>query len=249
MTSFISVYRKQNNHITYRASRFYFQIIFRYIEMAAEDIYIRSFQQSDLPFCRSLLLDAHSDYQTPIEYFEEFAFNGDMVDIQKNYLDIPNAHWWVAVSRSNNEIVGQVSVQPLKLGDPKFYENAISEEYRDQTCELRRMAVSSKCQHQGVGNKLLGTLFSFARTHNYKKVHLTTLRFFTKACKFYEKNGFRPGMINTLGFKKESDNSFHIEPGKTLSDPSELTEEDFEQIKLPPKEAKYIYIQHYEADL
>ncbi|CAF4858722.1 unnamed protein product, partial [Rotaria socialis] len=54
-----------------------------------------------------------------------------MADIEKSYLQVPNAHWWVAVSTEDNRIVGQVALQPLHLGDPSYYKCLPLEE-RDQ---------------------------------------------------------------------------------------------------------------------
>ncbi|CAF1349780.1 unnamed protein product [Rotaria sordida] len=157
-------------------------------------IIIRSYQPSDLSACKATILDGHREYDYDLRFFNQI-FQADMADIEKNYLQVPNAYWWVAVSTDDNRIVGQVAVQPLRLGDPIYYERTPSEE-RDEICELRRMSVAPDSQKHGVGSRLLTTLLNFAREHGYRKVHLTTLTHMNKACAFYEKYGFVKGDID-----------------------------------------------------
>src|SRR2546430_195944 len=124
-------------------------------------IVIRSYQPSDLSACQEIFTAVHLSYNHPMFYINS-TLQTDMADIEKNYLQIPNAHWWVAVSTDDNRVVGHVALSPLKLAETSYY-HELPEEERDQICELRRMAVASDAQRQGVGNKLLSTLIDFAR--------------------------------------------------------------------------------------
>ena len=212
-------------------------------------IIIRSYKPSDLSACKAMLLDSHKEYGDHTEYFEH-AFLTDMADIEKNYLQVPSAHWWVAVSTEDDRIVGQVAVQPLRLGSPIYYEVVPAEE-RDQICELRRMSVISDAQKRGIGARLLTTLLDFARQHGYRQVHLTTLTNMRKACDFYERNGFVKGQTDRFfideamlkGVKQDEVHrrklSVTFKPGDTVP------EEDQRRMKLPVKSSEFFYVQHY----
>src|ERR1700722_1934765 len=166
----------------------------------SSSIVIRTYQPSDLSACQTLFLDAHKEYGHPTKYYTR-VFETDMADIEKNYLQVPNAHWWVAVSTDNNHIVGQVGVQPLRLGDRAYYQQVPVDE-RDQICELRRMAVAPNAQKCGIGFLLLSTVLDFARQHGYRQVHLTNLTSMDKACAFYENHGFVKGRIDRYSLEQ-----------------------------------------------
>ncbi|CAF5118489.1 unnamed protein product [Rotaria sp. Silwood1] len=176
-----------------------------------------------------------------------------MADIEKNYLQVPNAHWWVAVSTDDNRIVGQVALQPLRLGNPFYYQQLPPEE-RDQICELRRMSVAPDAQKYGIGSRLLTTLLDFARQHGYRQVHLSTLTRMSKACSFYEKHGFVKGDIYRFSFDGSNldqlmQHKEHI--WEAFSTPlmfksgDIIPKEDQERMKLPPTKSKYTYSQHF----
>ncbi|CAF1143900.1 unnamed protein product [Rotaria sordida] len=215
-------------------------------------IIIRSYQPSDLSACQALMLDGHKEYDNGMAYYMH-VFQTDMADIEKNYLQVPNAHWWVAVSTDDNRIVGQVAVQPLRLGSPIYYETLPLEE-RDHICELRRMSVVPDVQRHGIGFRLLVTLLDFARQHGYRQVHLTTLASMSKACAFYQKHGFVQGEIHRVSndesnLEKPTQHKEHV--WKSLSNrfifkPGDIIpEEDQQRMKLPPTQSKYEYLQHF----
>ncbi|CAF2133025.1 unnamed protein product [Rotaria magnacalcarata] len=215
-------------------------------------IIIRSYQAADLSACQALIIDANKDYENPVEYYE-LAFQTDMADIEKSYLQVPNAHWWVAVSTEDKRIVGQVALQPLHLGDPLYYKCLPLEE-RDQICELRRMSVHSTVQRLGIGSRLLETLLSFAREHGYRQVHLTTLTNMSKACSYYEKLGFARGDVyrysladvSTSLISKTKEHIGTILPTPVIFKQGDIIPaEDQEHMKLPLTKAKYIYSQNF----
>ncbi|CAF1005601.1 unnamed protein product [Rotaria sp. Silwood1] len=219
-------------------------------------IIIRSYQSSDLSESQNLLLDGHKEYDNPMEYFTH-AFETDMADIEKNYLQVPNGHWWVAVSTDDNRIVGQVAIQPLRLGDPMYYQLVPLEE-RDQICELRRMSVAPDAQRYNIGSRLLKTLLDFARQHGYRQVHLTTATSMSKACAFYEKHGFVKGDIyrfsfedlNLLQHTQDKKHFTEILPKPFIFKPGDIIPaEDQERMKMPPTKSKYGYGQHFFLDL
>jgi putative acetyltransferase len=218
----------------------------------SSSIVIRSYQPSDLSICQTLLLDAHKDYGHPAEYHTH-AFETDMVDIEKNYLQVPNAHWWVAVSTDDNHIVGQVAVQPLRLGDRVYYRQASVDE-RDQICELRRMAVAPNAQKRGIGSLLLSTVLDFARQHGYRQVHLTNLTNMGKACAFYEKHGFVKGRIDRYSLEQiarkqqeQQKNVFadYMSTPVVFEVGAVIPDEDQHQMKLPVTQSKFVYAQHF----
>ena len=175
-----------------------------------------------------------------------------MADISKRYLDVPDGHWWVAVSTDDNRIVGQIAVLPLQVGDPSYYAQA-APEGRDHICELLRMAIDPSVQRQGLGSRLLSTLIDFVRERGYRQIHLTTLKSMKKACAFYEKQGCVKSKIERLpmdGMERETEEDLEnqLSQAKKLTvfeSDVELSDEDRQMINMPPNESKYIYVQHY----
>ena len=214
-------------------------------------IVIRSYQPSDLSACKAIFSKVHRDYDNPVYYIDN-AQKTDMADIEKNYLEIPNGHWWVAVSTDDNRIVGDVAALPLSLGSPPYY-HELPEDQRDQICELLRMAVASDVQKQDIGRKLLSNLISFARDKGYHQVHLTTLANMYKACAFYEKNGFIKGRIERFSFEpswyetsEDHQKIISNRPKPTIFEVgATIPDEDQNLMKISPNQAKFIYIQHY----
>jgi len=218
---------------------------------APSSVVIRSYQPSDQSVCQVIFTAAQLHEYNNSTSFVKYVLQTDMSDIEKNYLQIPNGHWWVAVSTVDNRIIGQVAVLPLHLGDPSYYYQ-LPEEERDQTCELLRMAIVSDAQRQGVGKKLVSTLINFAREKGYHQVHLTTLTNMNKACAFYEKNGFIKGhidrfLLDSVPEKVEDIRTYYssrpkpviFEMGAIISD------EDQRLMKMSPVQSKFLYIQHF----
>ncbi|CAF1626168.1 unnamed protein product [Adineta ricciae] len=203
-------------------------------------IIIRSFQASDLAQCHALFSAGHMSYGNAKEYIDH-AMRKDISDIDKNYMQVTNGHWWVAVSTEDNRIIGQIAILPLKIGDPSFYKTMPDDE-RDRTCELIRLGVAPDAQRLGIGRKLISTLFEFARERGFDQVHLTTLTSMDKACAFYERNDFVKGYI-----EKYSRNDIKGESsGCTILDPNAtIPEEDQRQMKMQLDKAAFLYIQHY----
>ncbi|CAF1087089.1 unnamed protein product [Adineta steineri] len=216
----------------------------------SSSIIVRSYQPSDLSACHELFTEAHRGYNNPMSYINSHL-QGDMADIEKNYLQIPSGHWWVAVSTEDNRIVGQVAVLPMRLGDSEYYSRAPVEE-RDQICELLRMGVKQDVQRLGVGKKLISTLINFARENGYRQVHVTTLTCMDKANAFYQRNGFIKGHIqkkslsNTPENTNDENKSVNNQPTDTIFEVGAIiSDEDQRLMKLLVMESKFIYIQHY----
>jgi len=207
-------------------------------------IVIRSYQPSDLSACQEIFSTVHRSYGNPMPFFDAIL-QTDMSDIEKNYLEIPNGHWWVAVSTDDNRVVGHIAVLPLHLGDPAYYRE-LPERERDQICELLRLAVVSDVQRKGVGSKLLSTLIAFAREKGYCQIHLTTLASMNLACAFYEKNGFIKGRI-----EKDSVDSVLLDKCSDERKPvifeanAIIPDEDLRLMKMSPSQSKLTYSRHY----
>jgi GNAT superfamily N-acetyltransferase len=212
---------------------------------------IRSYQPSDLAACQEIFAAGHLSYKAPMFYITH-TLETDMADIEKNYLQIPNGHWWVAVSTDDNRVVGHVAALPLSRGDPSYYRD-LPEGERDQICELLRMSVTADVQRKGVGVKLLSTLIDFARQKGYRQIHLTTLTSMNKACAFYERNGFIKGRIDKISFEGITPELFEdkMKLAELLSKPvifepgAIIPDEDLPLMKLPVTESQCAFIQHF----
>jgi GNAT superfamily N-acetyltransferase len=214
-------------------------------------IRVRSYQPSDLAACTAIFAEVHRAYGNPMAYVTH-ALQSDMSDVQRNYLELSDAHWWVAVTVDDDRVVGQVAVQPLRLGDEFFYEQAPVDE-RDRICELRRMAIAPDMQRRGVGRALLSALLEFARAKGYAQVHLTTLTNMDKACAFYETHAFNKRQIERYAVgpmenegDKEMQLMFSNRPKPVVFDSdAAVPDEDRRRMVLSPKDSTFLYVQHY----
>ena len=86
-----------------------------------------------------------------------------------------NGNFWIA--KIDDKIVGTISL--LDIGDRKG--------------ALRKMFVDKHYRGKefGVGQKLLNTLVDWARDKGFTEIFLGTTEKFTRAQRFYEKNGFK----------------------------------------------------------
>ncbi|XP_078530699.1 putative N-acetyltransferase camello isoform X2 [Lissotriton helveticus] len=117
----------------------------------------------------------------------DFEFQGyvqqcckeDLLDIQESYMKREGACFWVA--ESEEEIVGMVAAQPPQIPNG------------ENTLELRRMSVGSKCRGQGIGKALCRTVIGFARERGCTAVILDTSVVQYAAHKLYESVGFQKG--------------------------------------------------------
>lgn len=224
---------------------------FRLTSMTSDSIIVRSFRPSDFPECRQIFFDGHLSYGNPITYMNS-ALQSDMSDIEKNYFQIPDGHWWVAESTDDHRIVGQVAGVPLSIGHRHYYDQ-LPENERDQIYELRRMGVSADAQRGGIGSRLLSALFQFARERGYRQVHLTTLTSMDRARAFYEKNGFIKGSIEKTSFgdidinTEEGMRELYRNPLKTVMIETNdvISEEDQRLMRMPVMQSKHTFVQHY----
>ncbi|CAF1371486.1 unnamed protein product [Adineta steineri] len=157
--------------------------------------------ESEIEQCYNITRSIFKAYGQPEDFTNKYIIEQDMSDIQENYLKLSRSHWWVATI--GQKIIGQAGVQPKSIGDRTFYNKLIMDEtlrfyediHPDEICEIRRMAVLSKYENQHIGRKLLQTLIDFARTQDYKAVHLTTSLHMKPACNFYDRCNFTRGQI------------------------------------------------------
>ncbi|UJR32594.1 hypothetical protein I4U23_020054 [Adineta vaga] len=237
-------------------------------------VHIRSFQptENEIEQCHNITRSVFKEYGQSEEKINRFMIEQDMSDIEENYLKLPRSHWWVATI--DQEIIGQVGVQPMSVGDRKLYTKLMMNEstrfykdiHPDDICELRRMAVLSTYQKKHIGQDLLRTLINFARTQKYEAVHLTTGLVMKLACCFYERYGFIRGTIdryplngNALLTKDKTNNDVDIKKTDKITaflgvpvifdGLNDLTDEDWEEINQPlmimQMKSKYFYIQNF----
>jgi len=102
------------------------------------------------------------------------------LELQPDLNEIPrfyqtnSGNFWIA--KIDNKIIGTISL--LDIGNRK--------------AALRKMFVDKNYRGKefGVGQKLLNTLIDWARYKEFTEIFLGTTEKFTRAQKFYEKNGF-----------------------------------------------------------
>ncbi|CAF0753684.1 unnamed protein product [Adineta steineri] len=228
--------------------------------------------KSEIEQCHNITRSVFKEYGQSDEMITKYMIEQDMSDIEENYLKLLRSRWWVAVIGEN--IIGQVGLQPMSVGDGELYNKLIMDKnlrfyediHPDEICELRRMAVLSEYQNQHIGQKLLQTFIDFARKQDYKAIHLTTGIVMKKACNFYERCGFKRGQIfrytidfNELISKDKKD--IAVDSKKTdkitkffgtpvvFNTLNDLTDDDWEQINQPKMimemKSKYFYIQNF----
>jgi GNAT superfamily N-acetyltransferase len=228
--------------------------------------------ENEIEQCYNITRSVFKEYGRPEEFINKYMIEQDMSDIEENYLKLPRSHWWVAAI--GQKIIGQVGVQPMSVGDRVLYNKLMKDEstwfykdiHPDEICELRRMAVLSDYQNQHIGRSLLQKLIDFARTHDYKGIHLTTIIVLNLACRFYERSGFIRGQIHRYtidldGLIAKDKKNIAVDSNKTdkiatfLGTPvifnslNELTDDDWEQINQPmlmmQMKSRYFYAQHF----
>jgi ribosomal protein S18 acetylase RimI-like enzyme len=78
------------------------------------------------------------------------------------------------IAKDNDNIVGCVGIKKLD----------------ESVCEMKRLFVNDKYKGKGIGKKLVKIIIKEAKSKNYKKMRLDTLRTMKNALKIYYKNNF-----------------------------------------------------------
>ena len=92
-----------------------------------------------------------------------------------SFYQVNNGNFWIA--KIEDKIIGTISL--LDIGN--------------RQSALRKMFVDKEYRGKefGVGQKLLNTLLDWARHKGFTEIFLGTTEKFTRAQRFYEKNGFK----------------------------------------------------------
>ncbi|MEW5830300.1 MAG: GNAT family N-acetyltransferase [Chloroflexota bacterium] len=106
-----------------------------------------------------------------IRYYSGLGIFSDLDDFQSHYFD--NAGTFL-VSLDDGQVIGSGAIRRLD----------------GETAELKRMWLLEAYQGRGVGYRLIGELFAFARLRGYRRVRLQTSPEQTRALAFYRKVGF-----------------------------------------------------------
>lgn len=125
----------------------------------------------------------NSDSKGIINLIEEFyslnndkvnlqKFDIDLTDLEKNYFQ-DNGHFWI-VKNEESRVIASLGLK----------------NYKNNTAELKRIAVSPEYQRQGIATELLATAIEYAKKINCKKVFLWTDIRYKISHIFYEKSGF-----------------------------------------------------------
>lgn len=111
----------------------------------------------------------HAEFRIPIT----LELQPDLKEIPKFY-QTNSGNFWIA--KIGNEIIGTISL--LDIGNHKG--------------ALRKMFVNKnyRGKEYGVGQKLLETLVDWSKHKGFTEIFLGTTEKFTRAQRFYEKNGF-----------------------------------------------------------
>uniref|UniRef100_A0A803ST01 N-acetyltransferase domain-containing protein n=1 Tax=Anolis carolinensis TaxID=28377 RepID=A0A803ST01_ANOCA len=108
----------------------------------------------------------------------EQALGGDMLDIQRTYLDATDCHFWVV--ERGREVVGTVAV--MHPEDPIWQGRAL---------QLKRMSVKKGHRGRGLSKTLTKAVLRFAQERGYKEVVLATSTVQYAAQRLYEGMGFQ----------------------------------------------------------
>lgn len=123
----------------------------------------------------------------PIQQIEfnvdiDLAAQPDLLDIEEAYNGSGGAFWG---AKLNGELVGTIAL----IAVPEYHSGAI-----------RKMFVKKEFRGKdlGIAQALLKTLLTYCKDNNLNEVYLGTKDILQAACRFYERNGFKPIAMEDL---------------------------------------------------
>mmetsp|Transcript_44183 Transcript_44183/g.47863 ORF Transcript_44183/g.47863 Transcript_44183/m.47863 type:complete len:196 (+) Transcript_44183:116-703(+) len=138
------------------------------------------------------MVDAHKGQPEHLvkvaQQFTAYNLQHDFADIALNYCT-EGLRAAFLVAEINDVIVGGVGIHPVTIGDAA-YAKTLTDEARQQICELRRMTVSEVHRKKGIATTLIQRFEVKARELGYNRIHLTTGKCMIAACRLYEGAGF-----------------------------------------------------------
>ena len=109
-------------------------------------------------------------------YENELGFIGydrpDIYSITETYLKKLNSSFWLALN--DGKLIGAVGIL----------------EKTEKLAYIKRLVVKKEFRRQGLGQKLLQTVLSFAKEHGFNTIYAGTVEENQNAIKFYESQGF-----------------------------------------------------------
>lgn len=139
-------------------------------------------ERLDNQFCEAII-----GLILPIQQIEfnvdiDLAAQPDLLDIEKNYNGSGGAFWGAIL---NGELIGTIAL----IAVPEHQSGAI-----------RKMFVKKEFRGKdlGVAQALLKTLLAYCEDNNLNEVYLGTKDVLQAACRFYERNGFKPVAMEDL---------------------------------------------------
>jgi len=111
------------------------------------------------------------DLEDSIRYYSSRGIYSDLDDLEAHYF---NNTGMFLVALDDGQVIGSGAVRRMDA----------------DTAELKRMWLLETYQGQGVGYRLIGELFAFARSRGYRRVRLQTSPEQVRALAFYRKVGF-----------------------------------------------------------
>jgi ribosomal protein S18 acetylase RimI-like enzyme len=112
------------------------------------------------------------------EYCEavDVLVRDEPAEFEKYFND--NAGIWLAVSGSDDEVVGCIALRPL----PHLHGGA---------CEVKRLYVKTDWRGCGIAQQLLNELLTYATAYGYKEIYLDTKDDLQDAIRFYYRAGYK----------------------------------------------------------
>lgn len=139
-------------------------------------------ERLDNQFCEAII-----GLILPIQQIEfnvdiDLAAQPDLLDIEKNYDGSGGAFWGATL---NGELIGTIAL----IAVPEH-----------QSAAIRKMFVKKEFRGKdlGVAQALLKTLLAYCGGNNLNEVYLGTKDILQAACRFYERNGFKPVAMEDL---------------------------------------------------
>ena len=139
-------------------------------------------ERLDNQFCEAII-----GLILPIQQIEfnvdiDLTAQPDLLDIEKNYDGSGGAFWG---AKLNGELIGTIAL----IAVPEH-----------QSAAIRKMFVKKEFRGKdlGVAQALLKTLLAYCEDNNLNEVYLGTKDILQAACRFYERNGFKPVAMENL---------------------------------------------------
>ena len=137
---------------------------------------IRIFEEKDSGQVLELVSDIIvNEFHFELE-LKDGGLDSDLIHIEEHY-NRSGGCFWVTEENGTKKVIGTAGIRKLT-------------QFRQPTCELKRMYVLKSYRRLGIAQKMLDTAIQFARKSGYLRMVLDSSRELTAARSLYLKNGF-----------------------------------------------------------